>query len=129
MCCRVFPIPEANKPHTDWCANLVHGEGCRIYASRPQPCRDFLCGWRNDENLGEEWRPDIAGFVLSDPAPWALLVTNDPDRPLSWRREPYYAAILYWAREASRQGLFASVRESKKLLLLDGVNEVAINDE
>jgi hypothetical protein len=123
MCCRVFPIPEADKPNTDWCANLQIGKGCRIYERRPEPCRAFHCLWLLDDSLGEEWRPDIAGFVLSDPDPWALLVTNDPDNPQAWRREPFEARIRTWAEVASARGIFAGVREAQILLLLVGADE------
>jgi hypothetical protein len=126
MCCRVFPIPEADKLHTDWCAKLQIGKGCRIYERRPKPCRDFRCLWLLDESLGEEWRPDTAGFVLSDPDPWALLVTNDPDNPQAWRRPPYESRIRAWADEASARGFFAGVREAQTLLLLLGANEKVI---
>ncbi len=129
MCCRVFPIPEAGKLHTQWCAHLERGAGCHIYEARAHPCRAFLCGWRNDENLGEAWRPDIAGFVLSDPEPWALLVTCDPDNLDGWRREPYHSNLRLWADEASRRGLFAGVRQGEKLLLLFADCEVELADD
>jgi hypothetical protein len=37
--------------------------GCTIYQTRPQPCRDFLCGWRKLDILGPEWRPDLSGIL------------------------------------------------------------------
>lgn len=129
MCCRVFPIPEAGKTNTDWCQHLEPGKGCRIYAQRPEPCRKFFCGWRRDANLPEAWRPDVAGFVLSDPEPWAFLVTNDPDHPTAWRREPYCGEIRAWARAAAQRAQFAGVRENEKLLLLDGLSEMEIPGE
>ncbi len=128
MCCRVFFIPEALKDNIDWCASLDRTRGCRIYETRPAACRDFLCGWRRDENLGEEWRPDIAGFVLSDPDPWAILVTCDPDNPSGWRREPYQSNIRLWARTASSQGLFVGVREGERVSLVLEDHEVPLNE-
>lgn len=118
LCCRVFPIPEAGKLHTDWCPHLDIGKGCLIHGTRPQTCQDFHCLWLYNENLPDEWRPDIAGFVLSDPEPWAFLVTNDPHHPRAWRREPYQAQIRTWAEAAGNRGSFAGVREAETLLLL-----------
>ncbi len=128
LCCRVFAIPEANKPHTDWCDELIGGIGCSSYLQRPAPCRDFFCLWTRDERLGEDWRPDISGFVLSDPAPWAFLATQDPDRHDAWRRAPYRDALHAWARQAERQGQFAGVREGRRLILLSGGHEIVIED-
>lgn len=133
LCCRVFPIPEANKPHVDWCDELVAGSGCVIYPRRPVPCRDFSCLWaRGDlidgEPLGENWRPDIAGFVLSDPAPWALLVTNDLDRPSAWRMEPYQSQIRALAHGAQLRGQFVGVREGERLMLVFAEGEIDIQE-
>jgi hypothetical protein len=129
MCCRVFPIPEANKHHADWCAQLERGQGCRIYAQRPAPCRAFHCLWLRDENLSDDWRPDRAGFVLSDPEPWALLVTCDPDQPSAWRREPYQSAIRTWARAAELRAAFTGAREGGRLTLVFADRDVPLEDE
>ena len=128
LCCRVFPVPEAGKMHTHWCDHLVQGAGCRIYETRPAPCREFFCQWTRNAQLGEDWRPDIAGFVLSDPQPWALLVTNDPERPQAWRAEPYHSQIRDWARQAGEQFRFAGVREGEKLMLVLADCEIDIED-
>lgn len=129
LCCRVFPVPEAGKLNTQWCRHLIKGTGCAIYEDRPSPCREFFCQWTRDEQLGEEWRPDIAGFVLSDPKPWALLVTNDPDRPQAWRQEPYQARIRAWARAAADDFQFAGVREGEKLMFILGDCEIDIDED
>lgn len=102
---------------------LTHGEGCSIYESRPARCRDFHCLWLGDEDLDEHWRPDRAGFVLSDPAPWGLLVTCDPARPAAWRQERYESHIRQWARQLGARGLFAGVRAGENLILLLGDGE------
>lgn len=129
MCCRVFPVPEAGKFNTDRCSRLIVRKGCSVYPDRPQPCRDFFCLWTRDASLGEEWRPDIAGFVLSDPGPWSLLVTNDPDRPDAWRAEPYQPHIRAWAHEAGLRGQFAGVREGKRLMLVFASGEHEISED
>ncbi len=118
MCCKVFPIPEADKPHTGWCPHLDLATGCTRYETRPETCRKFFCAWLHDKGLCAAWRPDKAGFVLSDPDPWALLVTCDPDHPHIWRREPYESCIRAWADEAGRRGLITGVREGERLCII-----------
>lgn len=39
-------------------------EGCRIYAARPQVCRDYYCGWRLLPGLPGNWRPDLSGIFV-----------------------------------------------------------------
>jgi hypothetical protein len=38
--------------------------GCQIYESRPQTCRQFLCGWRMSSRFGEHWRPDESNIIV-----------------------------------------------------------------
>jgi hypothetical protein len=45
------------------CPNCKVG-GCRIYETRPDPCRNFYCGWRYLPGLGNEWRPDKNGILI-----------------------------------------------------------------
>ena len=42
------------------------GEGCAIYAHRPEePCRKFSCGWLLENSpLPEDMRPDKAGVIV-----------------------------------------------------------------
>lgn len=66
VCCVVPAIddPELVKPSGTTCHNCT-GTGCAIYASRPQTCRDFLCGWRRLALLGADWRPDLSGVLIT----------------------------------------------------------------
>ena len=52
------------------CPNCELERGCKIYATRPQPCRDFICGWRTMAQFDEHWRPDKSGVIVK--------VTEDP---------------------------------------------------
>lgn len=64
-CCQELKIdtPELKKKAGALCSHHA-GAGCGIYDSRPPVCRQFLCGWRLDEALGDEWRPDLSGVLL-----------------------------------------------------------------
>jgi hypothetical protein len=94
MCCKVYSIKELGKPAGKWCPHRVQAVGCTIYNDRPRSCREFFCSWLVDPNLGPEWKPEIARFVLSaDAFHRAILVTVDPGRPLAWKQEPYYGVL------------------------------------
>jgi hypothetical protein len=95
-CCRVYAIPELQKPAGPWCQHCAIGKGCKIYEDRPKLCVEFACLWllsqsREDvrEHLPDELRPDRCKVVFSP-------TTNDnimaaitmPGAPLAWRREP-----------------------------------------
>ena len=110
----------------DWCPHLDPGTGCTIHDDRPKPCREFFCTWRYDASLGEEWKPCVAGFVLHDPPPFSLLITEDVDNPEAWRREPYEDEFRAWAQDLAKRQHFVGVRRGKKtvLILRDGEVEL-----
>lgn len=64
-CCTFIPIetPGFYKPAGSHCLQCVEGIGCGIYPTRPQPCRDFLCGWRALAFLPDSLRPDLCGLI------------------------------------------------------------------
>ncbi|HVW75063.1 MAG TPA: hypothetical protein VHC39_15610 [Rhizomicrobium sp.] len=81
-CCIVLEIaaPALRKKARVPCRHLSQG-GCGIYATRPGVCRQFLCGWRLFEELGDDWRPDRSGVMVMRKAPAEL--------PAGWRHAPY----------------------------------------
>ena len=57
-------------------------------------------------NLGDEWRPDRAGFVMHiADGGTRLNIEVDPINPQAWRQVPYYAAFKQWAAQGSQRGL------------------------
>jgi coenzyme F420-reducing hydrogenase beta subunit len=63
-CCTVLAIAELQKP-ARWACDHVHCSGCRIYADRPQPCRDFNCAWLRGAIPGDDsLRPDRLGLLF-----------------------------------------------------------------
>ncbi len=65
-CCvhLLIQSPEFTKLQGVVCTNCDVGHGCKIYATRPQACRDFLCAWRLMPQFDEHWRPDKSGVIV-----------------------------------------------------------------
>jgi len=63
-CCIALRIEEDKfEKHADEpCPHLCNG--CSIYATRPNVCRTWYCGWRYMEGLDELWRPDLSKILL-----------------------------------------------------------------
>jgi len=135
LCCKVFRVPEVDKPAGQWCRHIVHGKGCGIHDSRPQVCRAFFCHWMRNGALDDNWRPDRCKVVLYTEAGGRRLVAVvDPTSPRAWAKEPVYSQLKRWAIVAARSdhqvvvfhGMHATV------ILPDRevpVGEVALGDE
>lgn len=99
LCCKIMGVEAIGKPPRKWCRHFRRGHGCDVYTERPAACAAFNCIWLLAENLGDAWRPDRAGFVMhSENDGRRLVIEVDPSRPHDWRREPYHATLLAWAR-------------------------------
>lgn len=98
LCCRAYEIAELGKPMGSPCALLTQA-GCAIHGSHPRTCQAFRCFWLDEPELGPEWRPSTAGFVLRlDLDGITLWVDVDPLRPGAWRVPPYVNQIKLWSR-------------------------------
>jgi hypothetical protein len=66
-CCDVLTIdtPELKKLPGVLCPNCINGKGCSIYETRPPVCQNWYCAWRTTGELGEEWRPDRCGILVT----------------------------------------------------------------
>lgn len=105
LCCKLFPVPELEKPGGRWCRHIAQGRGCGIHATRPPVCRAFDCQWLHNPELGPEWKPAACKFVMSIyPGSNSLVVTGDPGFPRGWAREPFLGKLKQWARVAQEQG-------------------------
>ena len=94
VCCVTLEIdtPEFRKKARVPCRHLTQS-GCGIYAARPAVCRQFLCGWRLFDELGEDWRPDLSGVLVLRNAPEEL--------PAAWRGAPYGVHLVVNGGEAA----------------------------
>lgn len=78
-CCKELTIddPGLKKAANVICPHCVPTLGCGIYPARPDTCRDWYCGWRYLEWLGEEFRPDRCHV---------LILLTDKDIPARYRQ-------------------------------------------
>lgn len=120
LCCKLPQIDwlKPPKPAGQWCTHCRPGAGCGIWAQRPQECAAFFCDWRLDAALGEAWRPDRCGFIVTKkPGITELLV--DPARPGCWRKPPYAAVLREAAAREMAQGeIILIVMGARRFILL-----------
>jgi hypothetical protein len=99
MCCTALEIPEFNKPAGPPCEHCIASGGCKIYASRPQLCRDFECEWLTDRKLPPNLRPDRIGTILMEADDTdEYRAVSSPDRPLAWRNPMVFAHLVRIAK-------------------------------
>jgi hypothetical protein len=90
--------------------------GCSIYASRPEVCRTFLCGYLTDATIDDVWKPSRCNFALVPRYEQnCIVVMVDPDYPDAWKQEPYYTALVRLARKGAPHGgkVYVSVGDTK----------------
>jgi hypothetical protein len=129
LCCKLFPVPELEKPAGRWCQNIAQGRGCGIHQTRPPVCRAFWCQWIENTDLGPEWKPEVSKLVLSIyPGTNSLAVTVDPAQPASWRKEPYLSGLRRFAAGALAQGDQVLVFTGSRVtaVLPDGESELGL---
>jgi|MDTB01.3.fsa_nt_gb hypothetical protein len=64
LCCKLPAIKDF-KVGYKWCEHCNIGKGCNIYETRPKPCIDFNCIWK-DERTNIELKPNKVGFYITD---------------------------------------------------------------
>lgn len=110
MCCKLLEIDALDKPRGQWCPHCDKSRGCSIYATRPEPCRIFHCGYLRISHLDERWKPSKAKFLINyEERARRIAIHADPDRADAWRKEPYYSAIKGWATATARDGGYVIV--------------------
>lgn len=119
-CCKVYAIPELNKPAGDWCAHCAIGKGCTTYDDRPAMCVAFECVWLQSQRhikLGIELRPDKCKVVFNGSTnPKIITATTMPGSPDAWQRP----AVRKFIDVLLRAGLAVAVgppRAKTQLLL------------
>lgn len=120
LCCKLPDIAELSKPANQWCTNCDIGKGCRIYETRPTPCRDFECLWlesqREKHPLPAELRPDRCKFMLTfAPNRRDVLGYCDPMAPDAWK----HPSVLRLLHVLAGQGLRVMFGTGREFFALD----------
>ena len=104
LCCKLIWVPPLNKPRMVYCEHCKVDQGCGIYETRPDCCRDWFCFYRRDASLGEEWKPATCGMTVDfDPGANRINVCVDEGHFHVWREEPYYSRIKAMALDILRR--------------------------
>lgn len=66
VCCVALTIdePAMQKLQGYRCKNTTADHRCTIYATRPDTCRAFNCGWRLLKWVRQPLRPDVSGVLV-----------------------------------------------------------------
>jgi len=119
MCCWMLRIDELAKPEHSHCQHCEEGAGCTIYNARPEPCREFYCGYRALPFAGPHWFPPDCGMMIyPDAANSRLRVHVDPANPEAWRAEPYYSDLKQWAVAAERMDMQLTVAVGRRIIAI-----------
>jgi uncharacterized protein len=135
-CCRVFEIPEINKPAGKWCEHCAISKGCTIYEDRPSMCVEFECLWllsqrRMDphEQLGPELRPDRCKVVFSPSTNDQIMAaTTMPGSPDAWRK-PKVRALISTLVKGGGAVVAGSPRSTRRVMIdVNGPREVYMTE-
>jgi hypothetical protein len=85
-CCKLLAINELKKRPGDECPHVARGLGCKIYAQRPGSCRNFICGWLLDPNMGPDLKPENCHVVFYQQNGQNIVACSDADYPDAWRK-------------------------------------------
>jgi len=119
LCCKVMGIESLDKPPAIWCSHCKPAGGCAIYESRPQECRNFVCGYLRSTTLDERWKPSFCKFVLAEGEDNThLKIVVDPARPDAWKKEPYYSSFKAWAQSGPDEGMKVMVAIGKRAIVI-----------
>lgn len=67
-CCTVLGVEALKKYAGRTCKHLdgrIPDKRCSIYDKRPEACSTYICEWKSAKQLGDEFRPDRVGFIIT----------------------------------------------------------------
>jgi hypothetical protein len=73
--------------------------------------------WTVASALDDEWRPDIAGFVIAS-NDMQIFIDVDPANPQTWRAEPYYSILKRWSARNKQRFLTVIVRTPTESIVI-----------
>lgn len=128
-CCKLPEIRELQKPAHVTCTNYVAGQGCSIYVDRPGACRAFECGYLQNPDLSEDWRPDKAGFLLYFAPGPRLVVETDLATPDTWKAEPFISQLREWSDRNRPTPIEVVVRTGQHLTMIFPEAEIVLGPD
>ena len=129
MCCKVLGITELQKPVGKWCPHCDIGRGCKIYSSRPEECRTFMCAWLVDERFSDAWNPDRSKMVVTPGHDGNTMeIRCDPGSPTAWRGKDYHDEIIRMAKAAEPTDGSLYVIVGTKSTLVTSPDEFPLGD-
>jgi hypothetical protein len=127
LCCKVYNIPEFQKPAGKWCGQCKPGRGCKIHDSLPDQCAEFNCLWRTDAAMPAQWKPDQAKMVVTiHPISRNIQIQVDPGLPSAWSRQPYHDHLRQWATKNMPKGMHVVVFVNELATLVLPDQDVAL---
>ena len=105
LCCKIKGIGELGKPAGRWCPHCNKAQGCTIYESRPQSCRDYECFWhrtqRSADPMPAYFRPDKTRVIIDQLSESSVVVACDVAEPFAWQRDPMRTFLTQKAQDRS----------------------------
>ncbi|MBV2184657.1 MAG: hypothetical protein KUL88_08990 [Rhizobium sp.] len=120
LCCGLPDIDELDKPANSVCRHCILDRGCTAYEERPATCRDFLCAWMSDGNLGPEWDPTVCHMMVYSQGP-QFTVLVDPRYPDAWRQEPHFGQLTRRAADLEPRGGYVIVYIGDDVVKVEGI--------
>lgn len=132
-CCKVFAIPEIEKPAGDWCKHCAVGSGCKIYEARPPMCRQFECLWlltqKQPNPMGPALRPDRSKVVISPTTNDNVMsVITMPGSPFAWKKPGIRLLIDMMVADGMSVAIGPPMSTRKTLIGQFGEKEVRMTD-
>jgi hypothetical protein len=136
-CCRVYAIPQLNKPAGKWCEHCAIGVGCKVYDNRPELCVDFACVWLqshqrargNELGMPIEMRPDKCKVVFSPTTKDGLMAgITMPGSPDAWRKGEARRIIDMMLKAGLRVVVGPPASTTKIMLTLNSEREVQLTE-
>ena len=134
-CCRIFDIPELEKPAGKWCEHCEIGRGCSIYDSRPQMCRDYECLWLQAQQkgnfplMGPEARPDKCKVVFTPTTNETIIAAiTMPHAPDAWMRGAAKNVVEQLVRGGMAVVAGTPTSTRRTMIDKDGTHEVRLTE-
>ena len=126
LCCKLLKIPETDSDKGSWCRHCETGKGCGIYETRPQRCRDFMCGYLIWDAVPDHWLPAKSRIVVVSEMGFRINFTVDPSAPNRWREAPWHAEIKALSVLAFQQNRQVLVTVGNKVIAMLPDREVEL---